>query len=40
MIQKDNSIKQLLSWKKEYTVVLILNVLYVMLFYFIMTIYS
>lgn len=28
------------SWKKSYTLVLLLNLLYIMLFYFLMQIYS
>ena len=30
----------MMSWKKEYTVVLILNILYIVLFYYIMIIYG
>jgi len=40
MIPKDKSIFELMSWKKEYTVVLILNFLYVAGFFYIMTIYG
>lgn len=29
-----------LTWKKEYTLVLVLNTIYVLIFYFIMTSYS
>jgi len=29
-----------LTWKKEYTLVLVLNAIYILIFYYIMTIYS
>jgi len=29
-----------LTWKKEYTLVLVLNTIYILIFYFIMTSYS
>lgn len=39
MPSKDR-MKDELIWKKEYSVVLILNILYVLIFYFVMTAYS
>lgn len=40
MKPKDKPIFDRMSWKKEYTVVLLLNTLYILLFYHLMTHYS
>ena len=37
---KDNSKSVSTKWKKEYTIVLVANVAYIILFYFLMKIYS
>lgn len=33
-------IPEKLNWKKEYTLVLVLNTIYIIIFYFVMTTYS
>ena len=40
MILKDKSLFEMIVWKKEYSIVLILNILYIVFFYYIMTNYS
>jgi len=36
---KDN-MQEKIGWKKEYTLVLVLNTIYILIFYFIMTAYT
>jgi len=40
MIPKDRSIFETFSWKKEYSAVLILNALYIAIFFYLMITYG